>query len=183
MELKPRLATIDDVAAIRALVVRSARGLSVGFYTPEQIEAAIVHVFGVDSQLIADGTYYVIDAREGPAAAGGWSGRRTLFGGDQMKGAEDSRLDPKIDAARIRAFFVDPHWARRGLARTLFAVCARAATVAGFQRMELMATAPGEPVYERLGFRVLERVDLVLPPGVPVGFARMGRDIGSGEGV
>lgn len=175
----PRLAMPDDVPAIRALVVRSARGLSVGFYTPEQIEAAIVHVFGVDSQLISDGTYYVIDSPDGLAAAGGWSKRRTLYGGDQMKNAEDPLLDPAIDAARIRAFFVDPQWARRGLARTLYAWCARAASAAGFQRFELMATAPGEPVYTRLGFRILERVELVLPPNVSVAFTRMTRGIGS----
>ena len=177
--LIPRLATPDDAPAIRALVVRSARGLSIGFYTPEQIEAAIVHVFGVDSQLIRDGTYYVIDSPEGLAAAGGWSRRRTLFGGDQMKTAEDPLLDPAVDAARIRAFFVDPRWARRGLARTLYSLCARAASAAGFERFELMATAPGEPFYTGLGFRVVERVELVLPPGVPVAFTRMTRDIDS----
>ena len=177
--LIPRLATPDDAPAIRALVVRSARGLSVGFYTPEQIEAAIAHVFGVDSQLIRDGTYYVIDSPEGLAAAGGWSRRRTLFGGDQMKTAEDPLLDPAVDAARIRAFFVDPRWARRGLARTLYSLCARAASAAGFQRFELMATAPGEPFYARLGFRNVERVELILPPNVPVAFTRMTRDIDS----
>src|SRR5262249_7852635 len=148
----PRLATVDDVPNIAALIDRSARGLSLGFYTPAQIEAATNHVFGVDTQLIADGTYFVIDAPEGLAAAGGWSARRTLFGGDQMKTAEDPRLDPKIDAARIRAFFVDPAWARRGLATALYRSCADAAQAAGFQRLELMATAPGEPFYERLGF-------------------------------
>lgn len=177
----PRLAAPDDVPAIRALVVRSARGLSVGFYTPEQIEAAIVHVFGVDSQLISDGTYYVIDAPDGLAAAGGWSKRRTLFGGDQMKSTQDPLLDPAIDAARIRAFFVDPQWARQGLARALYSLCARAASAAGFQRFELMATAPGEPVYTRLGFRIVERVELVLPPNVSVAFTRMTRDLGSAD--
>lgn len=173
----PRLATPDDVREIAALIERSARGLSAGFYTPAQIEAATQHVFGVDTQLIADGTYFVIDAPDGLAAAGGWSARRTLFGGDQMKNAEDPLLDPKIDPARIRAFFVDPSWARRGLATALYRACADAARASGYQRFELMATAPGEPFYERLGFVVIERVDLVLPPGVPVGLARMGRSI------
>ena len=110
-------------------------------------------------------------------AAGGWSARRTLFGGDQMKNADDPLLDPSVDAARIRAFFVDPHWARRGLATALYHACARAAHASGFRRFELMATAPGEPFYEQLGFVVLERVELVLPPGVSVPFARMGRSI------
>lgn len=177
--MMPRLATADDVRDISALIGRSARGLSVGFYTPAQIEAVTKHVFGVDTQLIADGTYFVIEAPDGLAAAGGWSARRTLFGGDQMKSAEDPLLDPKIDAARIRAFFVDPSWARRGLATALYRACADAAQASGYRRFELMATAPGEPFYERLGFVVIERVELMLPPGVPVGLARMGRRIGA----
>ena len=172
----PRLATDEDVPNIRTLIARSARGLSIGFYTPAQIEAAATHVFGVDTQLIVDGTYYVIDVPDGLAAAGGWSARRTLFGGDQMKQAEDSRLDPAIDAARIRAFFVDPAWARRGLATALYRACEQAARVAGFRRFELMATAPGLPLYRHLGFTELERVELILG-GVPVGFVRMGRAI------
>ena len=125
--LRPRLATVDDVPSLRALIETSARALSVGFYSPAQIEAAVRYVFGVDSQLIADGTYYVVDSADGPAAAGGWSRRRTLYGGDQMKGASDPLLDPATEAARIRAFFVHPVWARRGLGRLLYASCARAA--------------------------------------------------------
>ena len=173
----PRLATLPDVPAINALIARSARELSVGFYTAAQIEAAVAHVFGADTQLLADGTYYVIDSPDGLAAAGGWSARRTLFGGDQRKDAEDPRLDPAVDAARIRAFFVDPRWARRGLATALYDACAEAARAAGFRTLELMATAPGEPLYERLGFAVLERVELPLPPDVLLPLARMARSI------
>jgi GNAT superfamily N-acetyltransferase len=141
------------------------------------VEAAVAHVFGVDTQLIADGTYYVIDAPDGPAAAGGWSARRTLYGGDQLKGAEDPRLDPATDPARIRAFFVHPRWARRGLARQLYAACARAAWDAGFRRFELMATRPGEPLYAALGFDVVERLTMQLPGGIELPLARMGRAI------
>jgi GNAT superfamily N-acetyltransferase len=173
----PRIATLDDVPHIRALIERSARALSVGYYTSAEAEAAIEHVFGVDTQLIVDRTYYVIEAPDGLAAAGGWSKRRTLFGGDQMKEIEDPLLDPATDAARIRAFFVDPKWARRGLATNLFTVCAGAARAAGFRTLELMATAPGEPLYERLGFVVEERIGLVLPGGVSLDMARMSRDI------
>jgi N-acetylglutamate synthase-like GNAT family acetyltransferase len=173
----PRLATSDDVQNIRALIERSARGLSVGFYTPDVIDAAVKYVFGVDTQLVADRTYYVIDAPNGLAAAGGWSKRRTLFGGDQMKETEDPLLDPSVDAARIRAFFVDPQWARRGLATSLYQTCADAARAAGFRKLELMATAPGEPFYEQLGFTVLERIELPLPNGVLHKMARMARDI------
>lgn len=171
MHLRP--ATAADVPALRALIEASARGLSDGFYTPAQIDAAVTHVFGVDSQLIVDGTYFVIDGPEAPAAAGGWSARRTLFGGDQMKGGADPRLDPAVEPARIRAFFVHPRWARRGLARRLHAACARAAWDAGFRTFELMATRPGEPLYAALGFTVVERVLLDLPGGVAVPFARM----------
>lgn len=172
-----RRAVADDVAALRGLIELSARGLSTGYYSPEQIEAAVTHVFGVDTQLIADGTYFVIDGPEGPAAAGGWSARRTLYGGDQMKGAADPLLDPSSEPARIRAFFVHPQWARRGLARRLYDACAEAAQAAGFDHFELMATRPGEPFYAALGFEIVERVLVPLPGGVDVPFARMRRAI------
>jgi GNAT superfamily N-acetyltransferase len=173
----PRLATHSDIPNIQALIQRSVRVLSAGFYTPEEAQAGIDHVFGVDTQLIVDGTYYVIDAPDGLAAAGGWSKRRTLYGGDQIKDVEDPLLDPRTDAARIRAFFVDPTWARKGLATTLYDVCAGAARAGGFQTLELMATAPGEPLYERLGFVARERTALSLPGGVSLKLIRMDRDI------
>ena len=175
--MNPRLATPDDIDALRSLIAASARGLSKGFYSPEQIEAAVVHVFGVDTQLIADGTYFVIDGPDGPAAAGGWSARRTLYGGDQTKTGADARLDPRTDAARIRAFFVHPNWARQGLARRLYSACARDAWSAGFRQFELMATLPGEPLYEALGFSVVERAAITLPGDVALPLARMRRDI------
>jgi GNAT superfamily N-acetyltransferase len=172
-----RAATFDDVPALRALIERSARELSVDFYSPQQIDAAVTHVFGVDTQLISDGTYFVIDAPDGPAAAGGWSARRTLYGGDQAKAESDPRLDPATEPARIRAFFVHPHFARQGLGRRLFAACAQAAWNAGFRNFELMATAPGEPLYSALGFTIVERVIVPLPGGVDVPCARMRRAI------
>lgn len=175
MEL--RLATSDDVPALQLLIAHSARGLSAGFYTPTQVEALVAHVFGVDTQLIHDRTYYVIDGPAGPIAAGGWSGRRTLYGGDQAKGAADPRLDPATEPARLRAFFVHPEWARRGLARQLYTACARAACQANFRRLELMATAPGEPLYTALGFTVLERLVVQLPGNVEVPLARMARSL------
>jgi GNAT superfamily N-acetyltransferase len=179
-----RPATPADIPALQALIATSARGLSRSCYTPAQIEAAIAHVFGVDTQLVADGTYFVIDAPDGsPAAAGGWSARRTLFGGDQMKGDTDPRLDPATEPARIRAFFVHPQWARRGLARRLYAACAQAAWDAGFCAFELMATIPGEPLYVALGFTVLEEVTMALPGGVAVPFRRMGRGIAAPSSV
>ena len=177
-----RAATTADVPALHTLIESSVRRLSVGHYTPAQIDAALAEVFGVDTQLIADGTYYVVDAPAGPAAAGGWSARRTLFGGDQMKQGEDPILDPTIDAARIRAFFVHPDWVRRGLASQLYHTCERAASAAGFQRFELMATLPGEPLYRALGFTAVERVVFALANDVPVPFVRMTRPIGPRSG-
>ncbi|HEX5436932.1 MAG TPA: GNAT family N-acetyltransferase [Gemmatimonadaceae bacterium] len=178
MEL--RLATMPDIPALNALITASARGLSAGFYTPAQVQALVTHVFGVDTQLIVDRTYYVIDAPGGaPAAAGGWSARRTLYGGDQMKAgaAGDARLDPASEPARIRAFFVHPRWARRGLGSRLFTACADAAQAAGFRALELMATLPGEPLYGTLGFAVVKRVEVALPGGVMVPLVHMARPL------
>ena len=171
-----RAATPGDVPALNDLIATSVRELSAGVYAPEQIEAALARVFGVDTQLIEDGTYFIIDGDAGIAAAGGWSGRRTLYGGDQAKDRSDPLLDPRTEAARIRAFFVHPAHARRGLARQLYDVCERAARAAGFRQFELMATLPGEPLYLALGFTIDERVVLV-PNGVAVPFARMSRSI------
>jgi GNAT superfamily N-acetyltransferase len=166
-----------DVPSLQNLISHSVRGLSTGFYTPAQIDAAMTDVFGVDTQLIADRTYYVIDGPNQPAAAGGWSGRRTLYGGDQLKGTEDPRLDPASEPARIRAFFVHPGWARRGLARRIYAECERAARAAGFRAFELMATLPGVPLYVALGFSAIEQVTLTLSGGVGVPLIRMTRPI------
>jgi GNAT superfamily N-acetyltransferase len=174
-----RVATMADLPALQALIATSVRGLSAGFYAAAQIEAAITEVFGVDTQLIADGTYYVIDGASGPVAVGGWGLRRTLYGGDQLKGEEDPILNPKTDPARIRAFFVHPAHARRGLAGRLYNECARAAHAAGFRGLELMSTLPGEPLYAALGFSPVERIALPLPGGVELPLIRMARRIDS----
>src|SRR5262245_30314693 len=160
-----RLATSADVPRLHELIERSVRELSVGYYSAAQIESSLRHVFGPDTQLIEDQTYFVI---EGPAgelvASGGWS-RQTLYGGDQMKSAADPLLDPATQPARIRAFFVHPDWARRGLARQLFEQCAAEAARAGFRVLELGATLPGEPLYRALGFVLVERTEAKLPDG------------------
>jgi len=155
------------------LIARSARGLSVGYYTPAQTEAAIRHVFGVDSQLIADRTYFVIEAHGRIVACGGWSRRRTLFGGDQAKSGDDALLDPDSEPARVRAFFVDPLETRRGLGRRLMNECLVAARAAGFRALELVSTLPGEPLYLASGFRVIERFELTLPGDIRVPVTRM----------
>jgi GNAT superfamily N-acetyltransferase len=173
-----RLATADDVPALRALIERSFRGLATAHYTPEQIESVLRHGIGVDTQLIADGTYYVAEADDGTlVAAGGWSARRTLYGGDQLKAGDDPPLDPATEPARIRAFFVDPAWARRGLARRLFAECLAAARGAGFRTLELAATLPGVPLYTALGFTPHEMIRHPLPDGVLFEGLRMTRPI------
>ena len=174
-EIQIRPATLVDVPKLRALISESARGLSAGFYSDEQIEACIAHVFGVDTQLILDGTYYVIETHAELAAAGGWSARRTLYGGDQMKTGPDPRLDPETEPARIRAFFVHPRFARRGLARRLYKLCSVGAWAAGFREFELMATLPGEPVYQALGFAAVERTLVSLNGKIQVPFVRMRR--------
>lgn len=172
-----RLATLDDVPALNALIRESARELSRGHYTPAEIESAVRHVFGVDTTLVADRTYHVIEAGLERVACGGWSRRGALYGGDQRRMREAPLLDPATDAARIRAFFVAPRWARRGLGRRLFEVCVRAAAAEGFRALELMATLPGVPLYQALGFRALEDVTDTLPDGTRLRFVRMGRPL------
>jgi GNAT superfamily N-acetyltransferase len=174
-----RRARHDDVGAIERLIERSVRALSTGYYDQGQIQSALTYMFGVDSQLIDDGTYHVIEVAGAIAAAGGWSRRRTLFGGDQWKHGADEPLDATREPARIRAFFVDPTWARRGMGRALFDACHDEARRAGFRRLELMATLPGEPLYRALGFSPDERVELALPDGIRVPLVRMSLPIRS----
>ncbi len=176
-EIRIRLARSDEIAALNALIDASARALSRGFYTGTEIEALCRFVFGVDSGLIEDGTYFVAELDGERAACGGWSRRRTLYGGDQRPVGEAARLDPKVDAARIRAFFVSPDFARRGLGRALLEACERAALEDGFQTLELMATLPGVPFYDALGFSAVEEARDTLPNGVEVRFVRMRKPI------
>jgi len=181
--MRLRTAEIADVPALQELIARSARELSAGYYTAEQAEAAIVHVFGVDSQLLADRTYFLIEENGETVACGGWSRRRTLFGGDQAKSGPDPLLDPVTEPARIRAFFVDPGRARRGLGRRLLQACMEAAEAAGFGALELVSTLPGEPLYLACGFTELERFALDLPGGVRVPVVRMRRSLNArGDG-
>lgn len=168
-------AEVEDLPPLQGLIERSVRTLSRGWYAPKQVESALRYVFGVDTALIGDGTYFVVRNGTALAACGGWSRRRTLYGGDQSKPAVDTLLDPARDAARIRAFFVAPECARRGLGRMLLAHCMRAAWVAGFRRLELLATLPGVPLYASAGFLSGETVEEILPDGVRIAFVRMHR--------
>src|SRR5262245_43627419 len=165
MQLSIRTALPEDAPALEQLLRRSVRVLSAGYYTPRQIESALIYVFGVDTQLIADGTYFVAELNGRIVGCGGWSKRRTLYGGDQMKSGEDDLLDPATEAARIRAFFIDPDFARRGVGRKLIAACEEAAAANGFKRLELGATLPGEPMYAAVGYAAIERIDHAMPDG------------------
>jgi GNAT superfamily N-acetyltransferase len=174
-----RLAAPLDVPAVQSLINASVRALSIGYYTDAQIDEALVSIFGVDTQLLSDGTYFVIELGSVLAAAGGWSKRATLYGGDQTKGAIDPLLDPLLDAARIRAFFVAPEFARQGLARQLYNACEHAALHAGFRRFQLGATLPGVPLYHALGFTALEQIESPMRFGLSLPIVRMERAIGN----
>lgn len=172
-----RLAHKGDKPVLNALIEKSGIGLAHGFYSPAQAEAITREVFGVDSALIADGTYFAIEEEGRIVACGGWSRRATDFGGDQAKSGTDRPLDPATEPARIRAFFVDPDMARRGLGSMLLDHCTRAAAQGGFKALELVSTMPGEPLYLRYGFRPLERIELPLSGGVVVALTRMRKEI------
>jgi GNAT superfamily N-acetyltransferase len=168
-----RHATLDDVPAIQALIAASARALGAGDYTAEQIEAALLGAWGVDSEIIRDRTYFVGDAAGSLVCCGGWSRRATSFGGDAYHHRESRALDPRTEAARIRAFFVHPQWARQGLGSRLLARCEQEAAAAGFLATELVATLPGERLYVRHGYAAAQRSAYPLPGGVTIEFVAM----------
>lgn len=158
------------------------RGLQAEDYTPAQIEGALKSVYGVDSQLIADGTYLVaeIESQDGNptvVACGGWSKRKTLYGGDQFAAREDSLLDPSRDAAKIRAFFVHPDWARRGIGGMILEACEKAAHAAGFTRLEMGATLSGVPFYRAKGYEEIDKQEAHLANGEVLQIVRMARQI------
>ncbi|MFZ0213650.1 MAG: GNAT family N-acetyltransferase [Candidatus Acidiferrales bacterium] len=175
-----RWAVIADIPALTALIDASVRGLQARDYTPAQIEGALKTVYGVDTQLIADGTYFVVEERRAdlPAAlagCGGWSKRKTLYGADHCAGREDSLLDPLRDAAKIRAFFVHPDWARRGIGTMILNECEAAAKAAGFARLEMGATLTGVPFYRSKGYAELEHLSVPLPGGETLPIVRMAK--------
>ncbi len=177
MKIIIRLAVMADVPTLQALIPESARELSKHYYSAQRIESAIRHVFGVDTQLIADQTYYVAEAEGQIAGCGGWSKRNTMFGGDQMKTAQDPLLDPQQDAGRIRAFFIRPDWARKGIGRRIIQACEDAAREDGFTRMELVATLPGEPLYAAMGYVVTRQFDQPMTDGIMLPLAHMKKSL------
>jgi N-acetylglutamate synthase-like GNAT family acetyltransferase len=173
MNLQIRIATIQDIPALEALISKSVRKLSRGYYNEQQIESALLNIFGVDTQLIVDETYYVAEIADQIVGCGGWSKRKTLFGGDQTKSGEDILLNPDFEPARIRAFFVHPDWARHGIGSRILEACEEAALKAGFGELELVATLPGEPFYRVYGYEAVERIEIVLPDERVLPGARM----------
>jgi GNAT superfamily N-acetyltransferase len=173
MEYTIRKATLDDCSEIEELVALSARGLSTDEYTPDQIEGALRGAFGLDTQLIKDGTYFVAEANGVLVGCGGWSKRKTLFGGDKHADRDAGELDPKTDPAKIRAFFVHPEWARKGIGRAILARCESEALSSGFSSLELMSTLPGLKMYSACGFVAGERVNYELSPGLTIEFVPM----------
>ena len=174
MDYRLRKAASADAPAIAALIAHSIRQLGTKDYTPAQIEAALTGAFGVDTSLIRDQTYFVVVTDTGAlVACGGWSKRRTLFGSDTRAERDDGWLDPQVEAAKIRAFFVDPAHVRRGLGRLILEHSEAEAVRSGFSRLELMATLPGKRLYERCGYSAGEPVSYGLPDGERISFVPM----------
>ena len=173
-----RVATRDDIPELRKLIEQSVRELQAEWYTPEQIEAAVHSVFGVDQQLIDDGTYYVAEIGGQMAGCGGWSKRGTLYGAsDYGHSRNDVMLDPAKEPARIRAFFTHPKFARKGVGRALLERCEEEARKAGFHSMEMAATLPGVPLYAAHGYEAFETFDVPLPGGHSIQVRRMAKQI------
>jgi GNAT superfamily N-acetyltransferase len=206
MDVRIRQAVPTDIPALRALIDASVRKLQARDYSIAQIEGALGTVYGVDTQLIADGTYFVAEAmtesvadtgaadvaaaKANPASqfnarrhdwviagCGGWSKRKTLYGADHCAGREDTLLDPQEDAAKIRAFFIHPAWARRGIGSLILEACETAARSAGFTRLEMGATLTGVPFYSTRGYVALERIEVPLENGASMPIVRMGKQI------
>ena len=164
--LSLRLATSTDIPALHSLIEASVRGLQIHDYSPEQIDGALGTVLGLDTQLVADKTYFVAEAKAACAriivGCGGWSNRKTLFGSDHAAVREPEFLNPATDAAKIRAFFIHPDWARRGLGSRILEACESAARAAGFSRFEMGATLTGAKLFQKRGYVAMERLEVPL---------------------
>lgn len=176
MTLTARTAMIEDLDALKVTIRRAIDQLQSDYLTPDQVRASH-QVMGLDTQLLRDGTYFILMDGETIAGCGGWSYRKTLFGGDSsVVTREPEALDPAVDAARVRAMYTDPDYVRRGVGRTILHLCENAARTAGFGRAEMMATLAGEPLYVACGYRRLEQpTDVLASDGVLVSLVRMGK--------
>lgn len=173
--LASRLARPEDLPALRILMDQAIGALQRGFLTPDQITASRA-IMGLDTQLVDDGTYYVVTGGDALAGCGGWSRRATLYGGDHTPGRDAAFLDPAKDAARIRAMYTAPAHARQGVGRAILALCEQAARAEGFTRAELAGTLSGEPLYRAAGYTVLHRFEDTRG-GAPVPLLLMGKSL------
>jgi GNAT superfamily N-acetyltransferase len=172
-----RLAREDDIPALEKLIPLSARGLRASHYSVAQVDAALGSVFGVDRQLIRDGTYFVVEEDGELIGCGGWSKRKTLFGSDHQTNRDDAELDPAQDPARIRAFFVYPDYARRGIGRAILDECEKAIRAAKFKSIELAATLPGVPFYAACGYAAGECSDVPMGNDLSLPIVRMTKNL------
>jgi GNAT superfamily N-acetyltransferase len=180
IQLSIRLAVAADIPILSTLIDTSVRGLQSSDYSQEQIDSALRLVYGVDSQLISDGTYFVAELTAVPhqiVGCGGWSKRNTLYGGDHWTGREDSLLNPKVDAAKIRAFFIDPKWARRGIGSRILEACEQAAISEGFTRFEMGATLTGVALYSDKGYVAAGETEVPLENGLTLPIVRMTKTV------
>jgi GNAT superfamily N-acetyltransferase len=181
LNLHIRKAGAADILRLMKIIEASVRGLQSDDYSPAQIEGALLSVYGVDTQLITDGTYLVAEevSKSAPVivACGGWSKRKTLYGGDQYARREDSLLDPSHEAAKIRAFFVHPDWARRGIGSLILQACEDAATAAGFRKLEMGATLSGVAFYKAKGYLEIENQQVPLSNGEVLPIVKMAKEI------
>ncbi|MFN4178152.1 GNAT family N-acetyltransferase [Phenylobacterium sp.] len=175
MALAHRIATAADLPALEAVMEAAIGELQKGYLAPEQIASSRM-IMGLDRQLVADGTYFVVEADGRLAGCGGWSRRATLYGGDHTPGRDAALLDPATEPARVRAMYTHPDFARRGVGRLILSLCEDAARAEGFGRLELMATLSGLPLYTAFGFEPIEAIEDARG-GAPVPLVRMGKSI------
>lgn len=169
----PRIAQSDDIPALEDLIPMSAFALQKDDYTPDQIQAAMGSVFGVDTQLITDGTFFVVEDAGGVVGCGGWSFRKSRYGGDAGRADPDPPLDPTQDPARVRAFFIGPDYARRGIGSAIMAACEAAIAAMNFTHVEIAATLAGERLYAKFGYETVEQFEIPLPGCSPMPVVRM----------
>jgi GNAT superfamily N-acetyltransferase len=173
----PRLARVEDIPALEVLIPQSVRALQTAHYTAAQMDAAIGPIFGIDRQLIRDQTYFVVEDTNQIVGCGGWSRRKSLYGSDSARLKEDPPLDPSVDPARVRAFFVHPAWARRGIGRSIMVACENAILAAGFRSVEISATLAGEPLYASFGYETVEHYDIPMTGGLKLPVVKMIKNI------
>ncbi|MCZ6672817.1 MAG: GNAT family N-acetyltransferase [Verrucomicrobia bacterium] len=177
MKWNPRVASKADIPQLNDLIPRSSFALQQDVYSREKTEAALGPVFGVDVQLIEDGTYFVVEDKGKIVGCGGWSFRKSLFGGNDERTEPDPRLDPKVDSARVRAFFIDPDYARQGIGSAIMKECEDALIAMGFAHVEISATLVGEPLYAKFGYKSVEHYEIPLEGAKPMDVVKMTKTI------